>query len=311
MSQEKIAQLESLLQRVRARAAEPRGAASHPATDVAIAAPSPSSPSFDTHPTPMATKQVTAEQIEAATLAAEAERQRIEVELAEAELADDVEVSTDIVEVDIDVDEPLTAESGSHAVASSIPPELLDGDDEPTQQPPDVQAIDEEEDASGFTQISHPPPPAGALPANEIHEPPPSSSRRPVGLDDAEAYDHEAPRHTPPPESGKQVAAATSVVPSARKSTTPPSAPPPSLEEGHTLIGGWREPGLGASSARPATGVRVPTPTAAASSGGERLAAETIRPEFSADGDVATFEGPAPVFTPATFGELLDATLAL
>ena len=50
-------------------------------------------------------------------------------------------------------------------------------------------------------------------PANEIEEPSPSSSRRPIAGEEpvAEAYSEEsAPRHTPPPESGKQVAAAPS-----------------------------------------------------------------------------------------------------
>jgi hypothetical protein len=205
----------------------------------------------------------------------------------------DVEVSSEVVEVDIDVDvdEMVGMESGAQLAAdhASMPPDELE----------EVHSV--------------------APPANELEEPAPASSPRPIV--EAEAYAEEsAPRHTPPPESGKQVAA-PSVQPAARKS----SVPPDSLVEGHTLIGGWREPGLPGGPPLPGgpggpgvPAVRVPAPAAAppaaappAQTSGTRLSPDVTRPSLPAESRVAAFEGGAPAFKPATFGELLDATLAL
>jgi hypothetical protein len=174
-----------------------------------------------------------------------------------------------------------------------------------------------------------PPPPA----ANEVIEEAPSSSPRPIAA--SEAYEAEsAPRHTPPPESGKQVAAPSVKPDSVRKS----SVPPPSIE-GHTLIGGWREPGMAlprdreASDVTRSPAVRVPPPppppppdhvvaapppppppppqAPPVARAAEPLRAEVTKAELPATANVATIEGTAPTFAPSTFGELLDATLAI
>lgn len=176
-------------------------------------------------------------------------------------------------------------------------------------------------DESGFTVPSEPPevpatftmPLAGSPPptlladeeveapfANEVVEPAPSSSRRPIA--DDLAFEEER-RHTPPPESGKQV----SVAPSA------PSEPPPSLDE-RTLIGGWREPGLGV--AHVSTGVRVPAPSReipATRANVGPLSPDVMRPVMPTQEDleIAAFRGSVPLSKPATLGDLLDMTLAL
>ncbi len=224
----------------------------------------------------------------------------------------DVEVSTEVVEVDIDIDEPIAAESGQQPVAHA------------TEPPPELEVV--EEDVPVHTQPSGASEELAAVdaaspPANEIEEPAPSSSPRPIEQAAAEAYEEESsPRHTPPPESGKQVAVAPSAHPAARKSSVPP--PPPSLE-GHTLIGGWREPGLAAPGGAGAqVQVRVPAPAqqapeqptppaAAPLASGTRLTADVTRADLPVGAKVAMIEGAAPVPKPATMGDLLDLTLGL
>ena len=205
----------------------------------------------------------------------------------------------------------MALESGAQPVGQqTMPPGELEEELEP------LVAAPLEEPAAELEEVVD-----EAPPANEIEEPSPSSSRRPIAGEEpvAEAYSEEsAPRHTPPPESGKQVAAAPSNPPSRN-----PSMPPPSLE-GHTLIGGWREPGLGPQIG-PSAGspVRVPGPgteppvhvappaVAAAQPSGTRLSPDVTRPNLPARVNVASFQGAAPVAKPQTLGELLDLTLGL
>lgn len=265
----------------------------------------------------------------------------------------DVEVSTEIVEVDIDIDEPsfVPAESGAQLVS---------------EQAGEVEDTEELSDQLGLLATSVPSAavePSVAPPANELVVPAPSSSPRPIssGGDEAEGSDDEpTARHTPPPESGKQVAA-PSVKPEPSRKT---SIPPPSLE-GHTLIGGWREPGASLPRDLRMPGVRVPPPPpppppppeeaslatktapppsvappvathatgrpaplapptapppSTASSAPRALPRSALPPPLSADvtspvlpdaANVASIASTPPVFAPASFGDLLDATLAL
>ncbi|MBX3189277.1 MAG: hypothetical protein KF819_19795 [Labilithrix sp.] len=282
---ERIGKLEALLARVQSRAGAPRA----PTNGAAYAAPPPAEATVEE------TEEVHARAPETQPPITQVEPPGLDAE---------VEVSTEVVEVDIDVDEPIAMESGAQPVGQqTLPPDELEEVGEeapPTAQPSDIAA-------------------ASAL-ANEIEEPTPSSSRRPIAAEaEAETYEEEsAPRHTPPPESGKQVAA-PSVHPAPRKSSIPP--PPPSLE-GHTLIGGWREPGLaqgapGASPHGPHQGVRVPGPPperpapAPPQASGPRLSPDVTRPNLPTAAKVATIEGAAPPPKPATAGELLDLTLSL
>jgi hypothetical protein len=294
IAKEKIKKLEALLAQVEARANAPRnGKAAH------VVVPSPID-GTELH-------------VPAAALPAAAE---------EADREYDVEVSTEVVEVDIDIDEPTVMESGSQPVAA-------------------VSGLPEADEESEFddaaprpTEPSRPsmPEEIAQAAANEIEEPAPSSSPRPI---EAQGYEDEsAPRHTPPPESGKQVSTAPAThPPSSRRSSMPPelvSDHPASLE-GHTLIGGWREPGIPYVAPPGGGGVRVPAPPPSApqvpavpaaqapqssrsletprSQG--RLAADVTRPNLPVGAKVATIEGSAPAAKPANFGELLDWTLEL
>ena len=220
----------------------------------------------------------------------------------------EVDESSEMVEIDIDIDEPMPLESGSQLVA---PPTTPPGELEEELEPMAAQPM--EEPAAELEEVPH-----AAPPANEIEEPSPTSSRRPIAGEEpaAEAYSEEsAPRHTPPPESGKQVAAAPSNPPARIPSVPPVSMPPPSLE-GHTLVGGWNEPGLGPR-IMPAAGspVRVPgpgpQPSVAAQASSPRLSPDVTRPNLPPHANVASFAGAPAVAKPKTLGELLDLTLGL
>jgi hypothetical protein len=134
-------------------------------------------------------------------------------------------------------------------------------------------------------------PPEVAPVQSEEREEPPASSRRPIAIEPkleelafGEAAPSEKP-HAPPPESGRQVAAApveldfesefTGVRP---RDSEPASAPAPKKSE-----------------RPPAMDLKAPEVTAPRHEGGK----------------AAAFEGNVPVFKPATFGELLEATLSL
>lgn len=340
-AKERIGRLQDLLERVQMRAGAPRkkaeaggnGAshaahAPHAAQDVQTAAAVPAQMAQIAPPTPPPPPALEPISVAPRTPAMHEVQSQPPAAHADATMEDydaEVEVSAEVVEVDIDIDEPMPTESGAQPVAhATMPPEDLEEVEEqpmatePSQRPPaEAQAAaDEPAEVDEITQTNQALPPL-----NEIEEPAPSSSRRPIAAEEvaAEAYEEESsPRHTPPPESGKQVAA-PSVHPPSRK----PSAPPPASLEGHTLIGGWREPGLGTPQISPTAqqaGIRVPGPSgteppATIAQGAPRmsaapLAADVTKPELAAAGAVATFEG-APIPRPSTLGDLLDLTLGL
>lgn len=317
---EQIGRLQLLLERVQGRAAGPRGngsGAAHavhaaPVAAVAVAAAPAPAPAFVEEEAPISASPETPAQAHASVNpAAYPSDVPPAAEVAEAyDEYGEVEVSSEVVEVDIDVEEGEPMESGAQPVAAqaTMPPEELEEVEE--QQPLTTQ--------QPHASMSEPEEVTQTAPANEIEEPTPSSSRRPIaGEEPVVAYEEEsAPRHTPPPESGKQVAAA----PSNRPPSGRPSVPPPSLE-GHTLIGGWREPGLGGPQigVPGATGVRVPPPPRAnepapvvqAQASGTRLSPDVTQPQLAASANVASFQGAPPVARPTTLGELLDLTLSL
>ena len=339
---EKIAKLESLLARVKERAEAPRAtgavAFQPPPAHVAESAHAVPEPAPAVHQSPTAPPP-SVEAVAAAHMSSvppppetatgwtepppETSAEPV-LETGEADIDADmeVEVSAEVVEVDIDIDEPglLPAESGTQPVAEHATNGF---------HPAEVELYAAANEL--MAEPSVPPPPPEPPAANEVLEPAPSSSPRPIASEKPEAYEEEsAPRHTPPPESGKQVAAPSVKPEAVRITTTPSSSPPPSLE-GHTLIGGWREPGMalprepGADLPR-APAVRVPPPPPppprevfgsappappAPLAPPQRLVAEVTQPQLRADAPVATIEGAAPRFTPASFGDLLDATLSL
>jgi|GEM_PF-1409754 len=335
---EKIAKLESLLARVKERTEAPRraGAAPIPAPEpaaqpAAATAPEPPAPMTvqDLPPVALPSAPPPAELSSGwseppAVLDAGPETAADPV----VEMGDDmeVEVSAEVVEVDIDIDEPgmFPAESGAQPVADA----LANGAAEPEAELEELAS-----DASAPPAAEPEPEPAPELEpepviaGNEVIEPAPSSSPRPIAVEPPAYEEESAPRHTPPPESGKQVAA-PSVKP--EPASWKVSAPPPSLES-HTLIGGWREPGMAIprEAAEPRVpAVRVPPPPpppppdafapqartgSVSPRAGEpsSIGPVVTKPELPESAQVATIEGVAPQFAPATFGDLLDATLAL
>ena len=193
-----------------------------------------------------------------------------------------MEVSAEVVELDIDIDEPamLPAESGAHAVAEHAPATEAELEVTPHDLMPSAPSVAPE--------------PAGPA-GNEVLEPEPSSSPRPIVSEAAAGFEEteSAPRHTPPPESGKQVAT-PSAKPEPRK-----SAPP---AEG--LLGSLREPA--------ARGRSVPAPPPEPSGiQPASFAPEVMRAELPSAPRVAKIEGAPPVFKPLSFGDLLDASLSL
>ncbi len=123
-------------------------------------------------------------------------------------------------------------------------------------------------------------------------EEPPASSRRPIAIEPkleelafGEAAPVEAVPHTPPPESGRQVAAA-----------------PVDLDFDGEFTG-----------VRPREPEKSPVTvlgTGRTDSSPVELAPEAIAAKLPAVASVR-FEGAAPTFKPASFGELLDATVSL
>jgi hypothetical protein len=343
-SKEKIGRLQELLERVQMRATV-RGEDRVPAAETQSLEAHASEeayqqPAAQTSPPPATYNERHDEMSEAPPTPAMASAPPLADEGYDVDTDSDVEVSSEVVEVDIDIDEPMPLESGAQPVAQqTMPPdELLEEvDEQPMATEASVRpaAHEPRHEESREEEIAH-----AAPPANEIEEPTPSSSRRPIAGEEAsveEAYAAESsPRHTPPPESGKQVAAS----PSAHPPSWKPSAPPPSLE-GHTLIGGWREPGLGTPQISPtaagmSTGARLPSPppaagtpaarpsgteppatvvqgagAVAAQASGTRLTADVTRPELAASAEVASFTGAPAIAKPKTLGELLDLTLGL
>ena len=328
---EKISRLQGLLERVQGRGPQPRAArtngGSSPVLEHAAAASAPT-PAPTPTPTPAQAAYVAPalaepdlEMMPAVSDTSSSAPPPATIDY-DVESDAEVEVSSEVIDIDIDMDEPMALESGAQPVAQQTTPpgEMVEEDLEPLVAAPIEEAVAELEEV--IEDVTQP------APANEIEEPTPSSSRRPIAGEEpaAEAYSEDsAPRHTPPPESGKQVAAAPSAPP-----LRDASVPPPSLE-GHTLIGGWREPGLGPQFGPPGAGapVRVPgvgpvgptgtEPPAAfvqgqvapAQPSGTRLSPDATRPNLPARANVASFQGVAPIARPKTLGELLDLTLDL
>lgn len=156
----------------------------------------------------------------------------------------------------------------------------------------------------------------------EVRDTPPPSSRRPIAEPLDAAPPEAAPTHTPPPESGRQVAALsfdddfTGVRDAAQRPAPPPdpdapeihlaSQHPPAIVARHEMEAELDAPHSAMPASRPPASVRLPSerPIAALD-----MEPEVIRPVL-APAAVADVQG-ALTFAPKSFGELLDASLAL
>jgi hypothetical protein len=327
VSAEKIKKLEALLSRVQERAQQPRVvSAAHAvaAPAPAVAAPAPVAPPAPvvTHapalvavPPPRSSAPQLSEPEPSVIIEDdEAPPTPAGVDLAAAEAHpktpdapevevssdyDDAEVSTEVVEVDVDEDDLMEDSAGAQSHTQMV-----------------AASPEDDRDEDGGTLIQAGVRVPTVAPEGESMEDPPASSRRPA--QNADPFVDEArPPQTPPPESGRQVASVhPSAAPAVRDSRIP-TPPPPSQTDDEdeppshgTMVGGWREPGMPPDSvlrteAPPMPPVVVPPPVAAP------LKPETTQPAVAATGSVAVATGQAPTFAPSSFGDLLDATLGL
>jgi hypothetical protein len=225
-----------------------------------------------------------------------------EVEITEDD--GDAEVSTEMVEVDVDEDDLMEDSAGAQSH---------------TQMVAAAPADDNDDDGGTLIQAGVRAP--TVAPEGEITEEAPASSRRPAKAADP-FVDEARPPQTPPPESGRQVASVhPAVAPAVRESRVPTPPPPLASFEAEedqdeppshgTMVGGWREPGM-----PPDSVLRTDVPPAApavpvAAARPASIKPETTQAAVAATGAVAVSTGQAPAFVPSSFGDLLDASLGL
>ena len=275
-AQERIQKLEALLARINAHAAEPR--VMHGNAAVAHAAPAHAAVAHAPAPSPIAPQAIgSAPKImEPPPMRARAVSAP-EIETSEEYIdTTEIEVSTEVVEVDIDEEEMGTAYMPEPAM-----PDITDipapGDEAPasSKRPIALQEEQAEEQAA------------------------------------ADAYAENPPRHTPPPESGPQVAASPPPPPA---SVRRPSAPPAREED--VVSGwrepGLAEPKKATVPplAPPPQASAVPRPPAGASAV-PTPGPQVMRPQIAATGDVAKIEGEVAPTEASSFGDLLDTTLSI
>ena len=299
-SKEKIGMLESLLARIRTRAAEPRPV---------MAA--------EVHAAPVATGPVTAPPPPEAAVA-----------LRQASSPEIAAVVPPVPEA------PPPMESRERLVGEdrSAPEEVVELDDRhivPDDAEVSVSVAEAEIDESIL-----------AAEAAAAEEAAPPSSKRPISEPLAEPMPVEAPKHTPPPESGKQVAALSfdddftgvreankgqpvleadltgEAIP--RASPRPPGAAAKHEMEADLPSGAQTAPGQFTPDLVPAP---PPTPKPASKPPSVRLPSErppalamepeVVKPLLAMTAKAAVFEGSISTFKPTTFAELLDASLSL
>ncbi len=266
MSAARVEKLEALLARVAQRAGLPR-----PAFGVLPAAQFAAAPAALTAAVPPMR-----------ALAGSAPE--LTVDESEDYMDTDVEVSTEVVEVDVD-----------------------EGDE---------QAIREDALAASAAHDEHQ--------EQEEEERAPASSRRPVALSQEEEHDEYAdnpPRHTPPPESGRQVAASAPSPAPPLASERRPSAPPepqvggwrePGLEAPRTpsVVPAPRPVVAPAASSGAAVTLSASPgqPIVGGPPGGP---AQVMRPEIKPNAEVAKIEGEIAAAEESSFGDLLDSSLSI
>ena len=287
--EERIAQLEALLEQIASRRTEPRVSSIVPGA--MPVAPEPivlAAPTDATH-TIVATDDENPHDdvsgwpsdadaripLEESTRNSLESRSRLVSSTVDSEIGDELD---ELGESDVDDDDDVSEMHAKTSSSPSIEISELEAEDY-TDEDEELLAAVAAEELAAEADITE----------DEIEEPAPSSSRRPIVTDvelEDEPDEDSAPRHTPPPESGRQVAAPpvmqrdfTPEVTGVREARRPTSAPPP-----------------------PA---RLPTPPPPA------LMPEVTRTALAASDAVASFVHAPPPFKAYTFGELLEAALEL
>jgi hypothetical protein len=260
-----------------------------------------------------------------------------------------VDVEVEVVDIREVSEPPIPIElSSEQEVQSSerivsAPEEALAGEAEgerPASVAPTEGAADPRIESSPDPESRHVPDYAPDYVPDYLPEPP-ASSRRPIALESkledlafGDAAPPEAP-HTPPPESGRQVAsppavdldfdsdftgvrsrASDSAEGAVVRSHAPSSFPPPAEVAPLDPAGGgdsFDAGSGGAATVAPASDERAKVRAEVEAAVAPLAVAATpdITLPSLPDAPVAVFEGNVPLFKPASFGELLEATLAL
>jgi hypothetical protein len=296
-----VSKLESLLARIRGRAAEPRPAASSAAPGVARAVPAIAAPPAAPPPAPAAPPPAPAPPVAAPVVTVTRPVQRVEPpptviidQIEEATLPPPPMASDDFaVDVDVHVSTPPPPRMDAVPSSNREPSpsqERLSAAQTPSTEPPALMADVADEGPSlehGESLADE-----DALAGEEKPEEAPISSRRPVAPPEERlaelafgASEPPPPRHTPPPKSGR--------------------LPAPPASEFDADVTGVRD-----AVALPTAGADVTRPAAQASRPGV-LVPQAARPNLASEPRVADVIGDAQAFAPGTFFELLDASLAL
>jgi hypothetical protein len=216
----------------------------------------------------------------------------------------------------------IAAEAYAEPAGESEPLDAPEPEAPPAE--PEASPEPEPELASNATPAERMPEPESARepePASEAeplpqapdvgeHEPP-ASSRRPIAveskLEDLAFGDATAPEapHTPPPESGRQVASLPVDLDFDGDSTGIRSK---EQDDAEVTVIGTPPPPPPLLPAPVEAAVAEPAPPVASD---VVVSAPEVTRAILPDAPVAVFEGSVPVFKPASFGELLEATLAL
>jgi hypothetical protein len=278
---ERIARLEAILARVTERAAAPRQANGAAAPAVPVPQDLSATAEMPVDEPTLSREPVTPLDVEVSELTEEAP---MVAEVAQPEAAprvDEIESRERMIaaperEPEVaPISAPISAEVSERPAAALAPdPDVSDG--------PEI-TVSEVSEAPEITEV--------------LEEEPPASSRRAIAVEPkleelafGEAAPMEPGPHTPPPESGRQVA-----------------APPVDLDFEGEFTG--VRPRDAEASAIPIVS-EAPKTEAEAAAAPLALAPEPIVAKLPSAAPVA-FRGAAPSFSPATFGELLDATLSL
>jgi hypothetical protein len=293
-AQEKIAKLEGLLSRVQARAAEPRAArAAAPVT----VAPAVAEALVVEEPRLAAAEPAVAEPAIAEPAVAELEYAEPEVSLEAPEL----EIGEEVVEIDsevVDFDEAEILAAEAAAAEAELAAAHAEPSPPSSRRPRPLEAIAEAQQAAP----PHPAPPeSGKLVAAA---PVPS-------FDDDFTGVREASQHLPPLSGNEPSLEIESIKPpqapvrhemEAELPQGSPGAFTPSLEVAPM-------PAPAVSTTRPVSDVAPAPPPAAAAA--EPIVPERVAARMPSSEQVAQVVGELKPFRPATFGELLDATLGL
>ena len=287
----RIQKLEALLSRITTRAAEPRhqNVAASSAVAVQTAADPSHLPNFTPGPVPSQAANVPPGRISEARVAPEPMRRaamsspELTVESTEEYIdAPEVEVSTEVVEVDVD-------EAGNYVAAGAHAPHAEEEEAPASSKRPITEPQEEESAADAYADAPrHTPPPESGPQVSPGPAIPPESTRRASVPPSADVGGWREPGLT-----------------DARRQPSIPPAPPvqPAASRVAPAPPAMQRP---QSPAQPSS-----TGPTAAGVGQVGQPAQIMRPQIAHSTEVAKIEGSVQATEASTFGDLLDTTLSI